>query len=205
MRAFLLFLLLPWGLARGQTTDFGRVNSFLQDAVDRGKALVTVELMKLYECGAFLLEDPIAKYIPAFAGARVLGQLDSASGQHAMLALERPITIRHLLSHTSGIPYEMPDGLDDRYPLPFFTSLEPVTTEEIVDRIAARPLVSQPGEAFVYGMSTDVIGRLVEVLSGKPLDVFMRKELFGPLGMTDSYFYLPEEKRVRLVTLYSKP
>ena len=169
------------------------------------KALVSVGLMKLYERGAFLLEDPISKYLPAFAGTQVLGPPDSVSGERALLPLARPITIRHLLSHTSGIPYELPDGLDADYPVPFFASLEPVTTEEVVNRIAARPLVAQPGEAFVYGLSTDVIGRLVEVLSGQPLDVYMQAEVFGPLGMVDSYFYLPEDKRDRLVTLYTKP
>lgn len=168
------------------------------------KALVSVGLMKLYERGAFLLEDPISKYIPAFAGTQVVASSDS-SGEYHLVPLARPITIRHLLSHTSGIPYELPHGLDKKYPVPFFASLDPVTTEEVVNRIAARPLVAQPGEAFVYGMSTDVLGRLVEVLSGLPLDEYMQREVFGPLGMHDSYFYLPEGKRDRLVTLYTKP
>ncbi|WP_420459298.1 serine hydrolase domain-containing protein [Neolewinella sp.] len=169
------------------------------------KAVVTVGLMKLFERGAFFLEDPISKYIPAFAGTQVLGQLDSVSGEYALEPLARPITIRHLLSHTAGIAYEMPGDLDERYPIPFFASLEPVTTEEVVELIAARPLVAQPGEQFVYGLSTDVIGRLVEILSGMPLDAYMQREVFGPLGMQDSYFYLPAEKADRLVSLYSKP
>ena len=169
------------------------------------KALVTVGLMKLFERGAFFLEDPISKYIPSFAGTQVLGELDSVSGEYALEPLARPITIRHLLSHTAGIAYEMPGDLDERYPIPFFASLEPVTTEEVVELIAARPLVAQPGEKFVYGLSTDVIGRLVEILSGTPLDEYMQREVFGPLGMKDSYFYLPAEKADRLVSLYSKP
>lgn len=169
------------------------------------KALVTVGLMKLYERGAFLLEDPIAQYIPSFARTQVHSPPDSSSNASGLVPPRRPITIRHLLSHTSGIPYELPDGLDEEYPVPFFASLEPLTTAEIVDLIAARPLVSHPGEAFVYGLSTDVIGRLVEILSGQPLDEYMQQEVFGPLGMTDSYFYLPEAKKNRLVTLYTKP
>ena len=169
------------------------------------KALVTVGLMKLFERGAFFLEDPISKYIPAFAGTQVLGELDSVSGEYALEDLDRPITIRHLLSHTAGIAYEMPGDLDERYPIPFFASLEPVTTEEVVGLIAARPLVAHPGERFVYGLNTDVIGRLVEILSGMPLDEFMQREVFGPLGMKDSHFYLPADKTDRLVSLYSKP
>ena len=169
------------------------------------KALVTVGLMKLFERGAFFLEDPISKYIPSFAGTQVLGELDSVSGEYALEPLARPITIRHLLSHTAGIAYEMPGDLDERYPIPFFASLEPVTTEEVVELIAARPLVAQPGEKFVYGLNTDVIGRLVEILCGTPLDEYMQREVFGPLGMQDSYFYLPEDKADRLVSLYSKP
>ena len=169
------------------------------------KALVTVGLMKLFERGAFFLEDPISKYIPSFAGTQVLGELDSVSGEYALEDLDRPIIIRHLLSHTAGISYGMPGGLDDKYPIPFFASLEPITIEEVVELIAARPLVAQPGEQFVYGLNTDVIGRLVELLSGMPLDEYMQQEVFGPLGMKDSYFYLPAGKVNRLVSLYSKP
>ena len=169
------------------------------------KALVSVGLMKLFERGEFGLDDPIARYIPSFAGTQVLGKLDSSTNTYALVPADRPITIRHLLSHSSGIAYQLPGELDERYPVPFFGSLEDESTEAVVDRIAARPLVAQPGTEFVYGMSTDVIGRLVEILSGRPLDVYMREELFGPLGMGDSYFYLPAGKHHRLVTLYTKP
>ncbi|PPK88211.1 CubicO group peptidase (beta-lactamase class C family) [Neolewinella xylanilytica] len=169
------------------------------------KALVTVGLMKLYERGKFLLEDPIARYIPAFADVRVIDGRDSATGEWRTVPAERPITIRHLLTHTSGLGYELPGDLDQHYPVPLFASLEEETTEEVVDRIARRPLLAQPGTEFVYGLSTDVIGRLVEILSGQALDDYMQQEVFGPLGMQDSYFYLPQAKADRLVSLYSKP
>jgi CubicO group peptidase (beta-lactamase class C family) len=253
--AVLLLLILPgWLSAQPEGTGvdrqrLARVDSFLQDAVDRGivpnaqayvyrrgevilratygladlesgrparpddiyriasqtKALVSVGLMKLYERGKFLLEDPIAKYIPAFARTQVLGEYDTLTGRYPTVPPDRPITIRHLLSHTSGIPYGMPADWEGTDGIPIHATFGAISTEEVANRIAARPLVSQPGEAFVYGLSTDVIGRLVEVLSGMPLDEYMQREVFGPLGMTDSYFYLPEEKHDRLVTLYSKP
>ena len=169
------------------------------------KALVTVGLMQLYERGAFLLEEPIANYIPAFREMQVLGKQDSLTGEYAMIPAKRLITIRDLVTHTSGLGYELPGGLDSIYPVPLYGSMENETTEQVVDRIAKRPLMAQPGEAFVYGLGIDVIGRLVEILSGQPLDEYMREHLFAPLGMDDSYFYLPEEKAPRLVTLYSKP
>ncbi len=242
----------PTGTAAELGFDPGRlarVDSFLQDLVDRGvvpnaqalvarrgeivlrstfgladletgravqpddiyriasqtKALVTVGLMQLYERGAFLLEDPIANYIPAFREMQVLGRKDSLTGEYSLVPANRLITIRDLLTHTSGLGYELPDGLDSLYPVPLYASLEDETTEQVVDRIAGRPLLVQPGEAFVYGLGIDVIGRLVEILSGQPLDRYMHEHLFDPLGMDDSYFYLPEEKAARLVSLYSKP
>jgi CubicO group peptidase (beta-lactamase class C family) len=84
-------------------------------------------------------------------------------------------------------------------------STENISIEEVVNKLAALPLVHDPGEAFTYGLHTDIVGRLVEVISGKPLDVFIRERIFDPLGMKDSYFYLPEDKKDRLVTLYEKP
>ncbi len=192
------------GLADVESGRVARADDIYRIA-SQTKALVTVGLMQLYERGAFLLEDPIADYIPAFREMQVLGEKDSLSGAYALVPALRPITIRHLLTHTSGLSYGLPDGLDSLSAVPFFASLENETTEQVVDRIARRPLVSQPGEAFVYGLSVDVLGRLVEVLSGQSLDVYMREHLFDPLGMDDSYFYLPEKKAARLVSLYSKP
>ncbi len=193
-----------FGMADLRTQRAARPDDIYRIA-SQTKALVSVGLMKLYERGKFLLEDPIANYIPAFSEIQVLDGRDSTTGKWKMVPAERPITIRDLLTHTSGLGYELPGDLDRRYPVPLFASLEKETTEDVVDRIARRPLMAQPGTEFVYGLSTDVLGRLVEILSGRPLDEFMRDEVFAPLGMQDSYFYLPEEKAERLVSLYSKP
>lgn len=175
----------------------------------QSKAITTVALMTLFEEQKFLLDDPIHKYIPAFKNPKVLVSNASATGGTAASAPEtrpakRDITIRHLLSHNAGIPYEHP--LDNRpeYKVPYLNSLKPDKLEDVVNRIALRPLVKDPGEGFVYGLNTDVIGRLVEILSGQSLDVAIRQRVLEPLGMQDTYFYLPANKAGRLVELYAK-
>ena len=114
------------------------------------------------------------------------------------------------MSHNAGIPYEHP--LDDRpeFSVPFFNSTKADKLEDVVNKLAARPLLRDPGQSdstgvgFTYGLNTDIIGRLVEVLSGKSLDVAMRERVLEPLGMNDTHFYLPGAKAGRLVELYSK-
>ena len=167
------------------------------------KALVTVGLMMEYERGKLLLEDPVEKYIPAFAGVRVLKEQDGETGEYFTEKAKRSITIRDLLAHTSGISYGLPideTGLE----VPFFASLEADRLEDVVDRIAERPLLHHPGEGFTYGLSTDVAGRVLEIISGQRLDEYLRAHIFEPLKMRDSYFYLPAGKHDRLVSLYSK-
>lgn len=172
------------------------------------KAIATVALMTLYEEGRFGLDDPISRYIPAFADARVLVRYDTlhpASGTYETRPVKNPITIRQLLSHTAGIPYEHPLEQRPEFRLPYLASLDADTLATVIDGLARRPLVAEPGTAFVYGLNTDVIGRLVEVLSGQRLDVAIRQRVTEPLGMNDTHFYLPQEKTQRLVELYSKP
>ena len=170
----------------------------------QSKALTTAALMTLFEEQKFLLDDPIAKYIPAFKDPKVLTSVDKEKGTYQTRPAIRDITIRHLLAHNAGIPYEHP--LQDRpeFSVPFFNSLKPDKLEDVVNRIAARPLTKDPGEGFVYGLNTDVIGRLVEILSGKSLDAALRERVLEPLGMKDTHFYLPADKADRLVELYSK-
>lgn len=170
----------------------------------QSKAVVTVALMTLFEEEKFLLDDPISKYIPAFKNPRVLISADKEKGTYETRPAKREVTVRHLLSHNAGIPYE--HLLDQRpeFKVPFFNSLQPDKLEDVVNRIAARPLTKDPGEEFTYGLNTDIIGRLVEILSGKPLDVALRERVLEPVGMNDTYFYLPANKTSRLVELYSK-
>ncbi|MFN4145261.1 MAG: serine hydrolase domain-containing protein [Runella sp.] len=168
------------------------------------KALTTVALLTLYEEGRFLLEDPVSKYIPAFKNPRVLESYDKTSLMFTTRPAKREITIRDLLTHTAGIPYEHPLENRPEFKVPYFNSLENDILADVVNKIAARPLLSDPGEKFVYGLNTDVLGRLIEVLSGIPFDQFLKERVLDPLGMTDTHFYLPDTKASRLVELYSK-
>ncbi len=169
------------------------------------KLVVTVGLLTLFEQGMFTLDDPISRYIPEFRQPKVLVSYDTATGKYETRPASSEITIRHLLSHTAGIPYEHPlEKLSPFNTIPYFCSTRPDVLAEIVKKIAARPLIADPGEKFVYGLNIDVLGYLIEVLSKQPLDVFLREKVLQPLGMKDTYFYLPENKAGRLVELYSK-
>ena len=170
----------------------------------QSKAIATVALMTLFEQGKFLLDDPISKYIPEFKSPRVLESFDAATLKYETRPAKSEITIRHLLTHTAGIPYQHPLEKLPEFQVPYFNSTQPDVLADVVKKIAARPLTADPGEKFVYGLNTDVIGYLIELLSGKKLDVYLRESVTGPLGMNDTYFYLPAEKASRLVELYSK-
>ncbi len=172
------------------------------------KAVTSVAAMILYEEGRFLPDDPVAEFLPEFAEPRVLVDAPAQDGApYATEPAEHPITIRHLLTHTSGITYRflgepviadlyaeagIADGLAE-------TELD---LAENVRRIASQPLLHQPGERFSYGLSTDVLGRLVEVVSGRPLGEFLEERIFEPLGMVDTGFFVAGEDLVRLPTVY---
>lgn len=168
------------------------------------KLVTTTAVMMLYEQGKFLLEDPISKYIPAFANTEVLDSYDSATLEYETRPASRPIAIRDLLSHTAGIPYDHPLNSLPEFDIPFLASLNNIVLDDAINRLAARPLIHDPGAQFTYGPNTDILGRLVEVVSGMTLAEFFQQHIFTPLGMNDTYFYLPEDKTDRLVTLYSK-
>ncbi|MGF7215441.1 CubicO group peptidase (beta-lactamase class C family) [Spirosoma lacussanchae] len=178
----------------------------------QSKAITTVALMTLFEEERFLLDDPISKYIPAFKNPRVLVQYDRKNptgGSYETRPARSEITIRQLLSHNAGIPYEHPLDQRPEFTVPFFNSTAPDKLEDVINRLAARPLLNDPGtdstgKGFVYGLNTDIIGRLVEVLTNQPLDVVLRERVLDPLGMADTYFYLPPGKASRLVELYDK-
>ncbi|OIN59519.1 serine hydrolase domain-containing protein [Arsenicibacter rosenii] len=179
-----------------------------RDAIFRiasqSKALVTTALMTLFEEGRFMLDEPIAKYIPAFKNPRVLVSFDKAAGTYETRPAKSEITIRQLLSHNAGIPYEHPLDQLPQFRIPFFNSTDPDKLEDVINKLAKRPLIKDPGDGFTYGLNTDIVGRLVEILSGESLDAALRKRVLEPLGMNDTYFYLPEAKAGRLVELYTK-
>ena len=183
----------------------------------QSKAITTVTLMTLYEEEKFLLDDPISKYIPAFKHPKVLvkyDRKDPTGGTYETRPAKGEITIRQLLSHNAGLPYEHPLDQRAEFKIPFFNSTAPDRLEDVINKLATRPLLRDPGRSdasadstgggFTYGLNIDIIGRLIEVLTGRPLDVVMRERVLEPLGMTDTYFYLPDTKASRLVELYSK-
>lgn len=174
------------------------------------KAITATAVMMLWEEGKFDLDDPISKYIPEFKHPQVLETFNPADSSFTGRPAKREITIRHLLTHTSGLGYGIIDG-DERFRKMYqkagvtdlFTT-EPVTIGESVRRLAKLPLHHEPGEKFTYSEGLDVLGYLVEILSGMPFDRFLQERLFEPLGMEDTYFYLPTSKANRLVAIQTQ-
>jgi CubicO group peptidase (beta-lactamase class C family) len=166
------------------------------------KPIVSVAAMMLWEEGKVLLNDPIAKYIPAFAARKVAVE---RHGKVELVPAERDITIQDLLRHTSGFTYE-------------FRGTAPVqkmymeaklfrrnqTNAEHAQTLATLPLMHQPGTQWEYSRSTDVVGRLVEVLSGQSLGAFLSERILGPLGMVDTDFHVPPQKHQRLAEAFAK-
>ena len=164
------------------------------------KPIVSVGLMLLYEQGKFQLDEPIAKYIPSFKDVKVLVDGELVEPNHAP-------TIRELLSHSAGLTYGIFGNteVDKLYREALYTQgpmggFKVKTIEELADEIGKLPLLYQPGTKWVYSLSADVTGRLIEVLSGQPLDEYLAQQVFEPLGMTDTFFEVPESKVTRFGT-----
>ena len=168
------------------------------------KPITSLAVMMLYEEGRFLLNDPVSKYLPEFKNPKVL--VKPASGDPYTMPAQREITIKHLLTHTAGLTYHWNPDLGARYReagVSHGLLQYDGTIGDSVKRLAGLPLLFHPGEKFHYSLSIDVLGRLVEVVSGKSLDEFFRTRIFEPLGMKDTYFYLPVDKVSRLATAYT--
>ncbi len=172
------------------------------------KAVTSVAVMMLVEEGRIRLGDPVSKWLPSFTTASV-GTADSA---HPRAPLRRAITVRDLLTHTAGISYGTDSAVAPLYRAAglgpaagwgwyFADKSEPICAS--MDRLGALPFVAQPGERFVYGYNTDILGCVVERVSGLPLDVFFRTRILGPLKMFDTYFFLPPAQRDRLAAVYA--
>ncbi|HEY1577801.1 MAG TPA: serine hydrolase domain-containing protein [Terracidiphilus sp.] len=168
------------------------------------KPITSVAVMMLYEEGKFALEDPISKYLPEFKNPKVLVKPANGGAPYTIPAT-REITIRDLLRHTSGLTYNWNETLGKMYDdANVATGIMQFdgTIEDSVKHLAAQPLLFNPGERWEYSLGVDVLGRLVEVVSGMPLDQFFKTRIFEPLGMKDSYFYPPQEKVSRLARAY---
>ncbi len=172
------------------------------------KAITSLAAMMLWEEGKFALDDPISKYIPEFDTQRVLTKFNPADSSYESKPAQRRTTIRQLFTHTSGLDYADIGSEEFRaiYAKAGVTSMGrggEVLADKV--RILARlPLHYEPGERFNYSLSVDVLGRLVEVVSGMPLNEFFRTRIFEPLRMRDTWFELPAERRSRLVTLHNE-
>jgi len=176
----------------------------------QSKALTSVAILALQEEGKLTVNERAGKYISTFEKTSVLTRVDN-SAAWTTVAAKRPITIRDLLTHTAGInygqgpdfgPYYMPKGLGEAAGSGWYFADkdEPICTT--MERLGTLPFQTQPGEAYVYGYNTDVLGCIVEKASGVTLDEYIRSHITGPLGMKDTFFYLPPEKKDRLAVVY---
>jgi CubicO group peptidase (beta-lactamase class C family) len=187
------------------------------------KPIISVALMMLFEEGRFQLDDPVSKFIPEFADVKVLAAAaeEGADDKHPadnkhpadskhpfeLTDLEREITIRHLLMHTAGLTYDFFEDspVDAMYREAEILSplgILQVPLPEMIQKLVKLPLTHQPGTTWRYSMATDVLGYLIEVLSGMSLDVFLEEKIFKPLGMEDTDFYVPEAKLDRFAAMY---
>jgi CubicO group peptidase (beta-lactamase class C family) len=173
------------------------------------KAITSAGVLILYEQGKLLLDEPVGDFIPEFKNQVVLDKFDPKDSSYTTVPAKRNITIRDLLTHTSGIDYSdigsntmkaiyakagIPSGLG--------SFDEDLLTE--MKKLGKLPLAFQPGEKFQYGLNSDLLGCLIQVISGQTLDEFLSKNIFEPLGMKDTYFNVPQSKAARLATVYTE-
>jgi CubicO group peptidase (beta-lactamase class C family) len=173
------------------------------------KALTSVGIMSLVEEGKIALSDPVSRFIPGFEHTTVAVRSDTG---RVIVPARRRITIRDLLTHTAGISYGtdtlvaplyVEKGLGPAAGFGWYTADKNEPICQTMERLASVPFVAQPGQRFVYGYSTDILGCVIERVSGRPLDEFLRTRITMPLGMKDTYFFLPPGQRDRLSAVYA--
>jgi methyl acetate hydrolase len=156
------------------------------------KAITSTAAMQLVEQGRFGLDDPVEKYLPAFARLQVFETFDGATGAYRLRPATRIATVRHLMTHTSGLGYGFTNAT--------VRDFKPRAGEDY----PVGPLVFEPGERWLYGTSTDWLGKLVEAVSGRPLDEYFRLRILEPLGMADTFYNVPADKQARLVAVHHR-
>lgn len=173
------------------------------------KAITSIAALMLYEEGKYNLDDPVSKFIPEFKNPVILKTFNEKDSSYTTEPAKKEITIRQLFTHTSGIGYagigtkEM-NAIYAKAGVPSGVGNSNGVLSEKMKILGKLPLMHEPGEKFTYGLNTDLLGYLVELWSGMSLDEFFRKRIFIPLGMDDTYFYLPENKKSKLTTLYEE-
>jgi CubicO group peptidase (beta-lactamase class C family) len=172
------------------------------------KAVTSVAILQLYENGQLSMDDPVSSYIPGFENPEVLTEFYPETGEYVSRPADTEITIHHLLTHTSGIAYGFSDEVFGQiyanHDIPDLGTEENKTVGKTVNALAELPIMHDPGESFTYGLNTDVLGRIVEIVSGMPLNEYFRENIFDPLEMDDTGFYLPGRED-DLTTLYTNP
>lgn len=172
------------------------------------KPIVSVAAMMLIEQGKLNLDDPVHKYIKEFKNAQVLDSFNAADITYTTVPAVKDITIKHLLTHTSGIAYGFADkdmkDIYDKNNIPDLATVQNISIDSVTRKLATLPLGVQPDSKFYYGLNTDVLGRVIEVASKQALDSFLIKNIFEPLEMKDTHFFLPATKTPRLSTMYSE-
>ncbi len=169
------------------------------------KPIVSVALLMLLEEGRFRLDTPASEFIPKFADLEVFAGVDEQTGEMQTEGCKKPVTIHQLLTHTSGLTYEMHAEQHPVAKLYKQSSAEraSLSLEGMVDHLLNFQLAFQPGTRWHYSVSTDVCARLVEIISGQPIDRFLQERIFGPLGMRDTGYHVPPQELSRLAELYS--
>ncbi|GLU52029.1 serine hydrolase domain-containing protein [Dyadobacter frigoris] len=173
------------------------------------KAITSTAAMILFEEGKFLLDDPVSKYISSFKNPQIIDKFNEKDSSYTTKPAKNEITIRQLLTHTSGISYPSIGSKEAvaiyaKNDIPSGIGTPNYKLSEVITKLGKMPLVHEPGERWTYGLNSDVLGYLVEILSGKSLNDFFKERIFEPLGMKDTYFYLPENKKNRLAKLYTQ-
>src|SRR5215471_15818244 len=161
------------------------------------KPITSVAVMQLVESGRVKLDEPVATYLPELSQVQVLEEFDAGTGKAKLRSPRTPPTVRQLLSHTSGFVYDFFDSKMHSYA----ASGAVPTTRQGDDGFLKAPLLFDPGSRWEYGISTDWLGKLIERVSGQTLEDYFHQPIFEPLGMTDTFFNVPEEKQKRVVAL----
>lgn len=175
--------------------------------MSQSKAITSVAIMMLFEEGKVLLTDPVSKFIPEFKNPQVIKSFNLKDTTWVAEPAKREITIKDLLTHTSGLGYAQigsseAKAMYHKYQVPGGIAFHEGVLGDAMKRLGKLPLFHQPGEKYTYGLNNDVLGYVVEVASGMPFDKFLQTRLFEPLGMKDTYFYIPKAKHNRLVSAY---
>lgn len=191
--------------------DDGDKSSLKHDDIFRiasqTKAITSLGIMMLWEDGKFQLDEPISNFIPEFKNPKVLSDVNYADTSFTTEASDKEITFRHLLTHTSGIDYAAIGSNEfkaiyAKYGVPSGIGNDKDILADKIKILASLPIKHIPGEKFTYGLNTDVLGYLIEIISGKTLDIYFKERIFQPLSMEDTYFYIPKSKHDRVVSLY---